>query len=64
MHVNKKSDTETGTCACVHRDVAKAVSPLGNQKSHLKSKFAAVWNSTGAVLVYTVNECGFICGGF
>lgn len=64
VHVNKKSGTEAHTRACVHRDAAKAVNLPSNQKSRLNSKFKAVLNSTGAMLVYTVNESGFICVGF
>lgn len=64
MHVDKKSDTETHTRACVHRDVAKAMNLPSNQKSHLKAKFKAGLNSTGAMLVYTANERDFICVGF
>lgn len=64
MHVDRKSDTETHTCACVRRDVAKAVNLPSNQKSHFKAKFKAVLNSTGATLVYMVNERGFIRVGF
>ena len=64
VHVNKKSETETHTRACVHRDVAKAVNLPRNQNSRLKAEFKAVLNSTGAMLVYMVNERGFICVGF
>lgn len=64
MHVDKKSDTETHTCACVHSSAAKAVNLPNNQKSYLKTKFKAVLNSSGAVLIYMVNECGFIRVGF
>lgn len=64
MHVDKKSDTESHTRARVHRDVAEAVTLPSNGKSHLKAKFKAALNSTGATLLYMGNERGFICVGF
>lgn len=56
MHADEKSDAEAPH---VHRDLAKAVNLPAHQKLHFRAKFKAVLNSTGAVLVYTVNECGF-----
>lgn len=49
---------------CVHRDVVKVANLPRNQKSPFKAVFEAHSNSAGAVLVYTVQERGFICVGF
>lgn len=57
-------DTSVCVCVCVHRDVVKVANLPRNQKSPLKAVFEAHSNSAGAVLVYTVHACGFICAGF
>lgn len=62
--LTRGEDTETQTRECVHRDVVKVTNLPRNQKSPFKAVFEAHLNSTGAVLVYTVLELGFICVGF
>lgn len=62
--MDRRSDTESRTRVCVHRDVVKVVNLPRNQKSPFKAVFEAHLNSAGAVLVYTVHARGFICVGF